>query len=124
VTNTTDQSPVPHEVKGRLLTALELEDAGMDGITVLLEAANRNEATKLQDEIITLARRDTHTSWFIRINADDKASLLRALGTERTGMLLLGGWEFVKKLPPLDVLSRVTAMCLPLLGNEPEARND
>ena len=76
MTNTTDQSPVPDEAKRGLLAALELEDAGMDGITVLLEAANRDEAAKLQDQINTLARRDTHTLRFLQINPDDKASLL------------------------------------------------
>ena len=121
MTKTPDQSPVPHEVKRGLLTAQELEDAGIDGVTVLLEAVSRDEATKLQNEINTLARRDTHTLRFIQINPDDKASLLQALGTERTGMLVSGGREFLKKLPPLDVLSRETEMSLLLLRNEPDA---
>jgi len=107
--------------KRGLLAALELEDAGMDGITALLEAASRDEAAKLQDQINTLARRDTHTFRFIQINADDEAGLLRALGTERSGMLVLGGREVLKKLPPLDVLSRETEMSLLLLRNEPDA---
>jgi hypothetical protein len=35
---------------------------------------------------------------------------------------VLGGREFLKKLPPLDVLLRETDMSLLLLGSEPDAR--
>ncbi len=48
-----DGSPA---AKRGLLAAQELEDAGMDGITVLLEAANRDEAVTMQNEIETLTR--------------------------------------------------------------------
>ncbi len=95
----------------------------MDGITVLLDVANKDEAIKLQDAINALARRDVHNLRFLQINPDDKASLLRAIQKVRTGVLVLGGREFLKKFPPLDVLSRETEMSL-LLGNEPNASNE
>lgn len=116
-----DGSPA---AKRGLLAALELEDAGMDGITALLEAANPGEATKLQDEINSLAPRDAHNLRYLQINPDDKTSLRRALETESTGVLVLGSRELLKKLPPLDVLSRETDMSLLLLGNEPDATID
>ncbi len=107
--------------KRGLLAALQLEDAGMDGITVLLDAANRDEAIKLQDEINTVTQRNTHNLRYLQIDPDDKTSLLRALEAERTGVFVLGGREFLKKLPPLDVLLRETAMSLLL---EPDARTE
>jgi nucleotide-binding universal stress UspA family protein len=107
--------------KRGLLAALELEDAGMDGITVLLDAANQDEAALLQDEIDTLARRATHNLRYRQIDPDDKTSLLRALEAERIGVFVLGGREFLKKLPPLDALLHQTEMSLLLLGNEPNA---
>jgi len=114
-----DGSPA---AKRGLVAALQLEDAGMDGITVLLDAANHDEATKMQEEINALAPRDTHNLRYLQIHPDDKASLLRALETVRTGVFVLGGREFLKKLPPLDVLLRETDMSLLLLGSEPDAR--
>ena len=108
--------------KRGLLAALQLEDAGMDGITVLLDAANRDDAIILQNEIGTLTRRATHNLGYRQIDPDDKTSLLRILETERTGVLVLGGREFLKKLPPLDVLLRETDMSFLLLGSEPDAR--
>jgi hypothetical protein len=58
---------------------------------------------------------------YLQIESDDKASLLRALEIVRTGVFVLGGREFLKKLAPLDMLSRETGMSLPLLGNDPDA---
>lgn len=110
--------------KRGLLAALELEDAGMDGITVLLDAANPDEASRLQDEINGMARRDAHSLRYLQIDPDDKTSMLRALEPERTGLFVLGSREVLKKLPPLDLLSDETAISLLLLGNEPEARNE
>ncbi len=49
-------------------------------------------------------------------------SLLRVLETEKTGVLVLGSRELLKKLPPLDVLLRATDISLFLLGNKPDAR--
>lgn len=114
-----DGSPA---AKRGLLAALQLEDAGMDGITVLLDAANHDEAIKMQEEINALAPRDTHNLRYLQIHPDDKASLLRALEAVRTGVFVLGGREFLKKLPPLDVLLRETDMSLLLLGSELDAR--
>jgi len=108
--------------KRGLLAALQLEDAGMDGITVLLDAANRDEAVMLQDKIDTPTQRAPHNLRYHQIDPDDKTSLLRALKEERTGVFVLGGREFLKKLPPLDVLLRETDMSLLLLGSEPDAR--
>jgi hypothetical protein len=39
-------------------------------------------------------------------------------------MFVLGGREFLKKIPPLEVLFRETDMSLLLLGNEPDARSE
>lgn len=109
--------------KRGLLAALQLADTGMDGITVLLDAANRDEAILLQNEIDTLAWGTAKKKpRYRQIDPHDKASLLRALEAERTGVLVLGGREFLKKLPPLDVLLRETDMSLLLLGNEPGAK--
>ncbi len=108
--------------KRGLLAALQLADSGMDGITVLLDAANRDDAILLQDEIDTLTRGTAKKFRYRQIDPHDKASLLRALEAERTGVLVLGGREFLKKLPPLDVLLRETDMSLLLLGNEPGAK--
>ncbi len=114
-----DGSPA---AKRGLAAALQLEDAGMDGITVLLDAANPDDAKLLQNEIEALTRRTTHTLMYCQIDPNDKASLLRALEPERQGVFVLGGREFLKKLPPLDVLLRETEMSLLLLGSEPDAR--
>jgi nucleotide-binding universal stress UspA family protein len=110
--------------KRGLLAALQLEAAGMDGVTVLLDAANHDEAIKLQDELNARAGRDAQNLRYLQIIPDDKASLLRALETERAGVFVLGGREFLKKLPPLEVLFRETDMSLLLLGNEPDARSE
>ena len=108
--------------KRGLLAAQELEDAGMGGITVLLDAANRDEAVMMQDEIEILTRRTTQNLRYRQIDPDDETSLPRALEAERPGVFVLGGREFLKKLPPLDVLLRETDMSLLLLGSEPDAR--
>jgi len=114
-----DGSPA---AKHGLLAALQLEDAGMDGVTVLLDASNRDDAAVLQEEIATLTPRGIHNLRYRQIDPDDKNSLLRALDGERTGVFVLGSREFLKKLPPLDVLFRETEMSLLLLGSEPDAR--
>jgi hypothetical protein len=94
----------------------------MDGITVLIEAANQDDAIKLQREIDTRTQPTAKKLQYRQIDSHDKTSLLRALETERTGVLVLGGRELLKKLPPLDVLLRETNMSLLLLGNEPDIK--
>lgn len=114
-----DGSPA---AKRGLFAALQLEDAGMDGITVLLEAANEDNASTLQREIDTLAQTAAKKLQYRQIDPDDKTSLPRALEARRTGVLVLGSREFLKKLPPLDVLLCKTDLSLLLLGNEPNGR--
>lgn len=114
-----DGSPA---AKRGLLAALQLEDAGMDGIIVLLDAANRDEAIILQDEIDTLTQRAGHNLQYRQIDPDVKTSVLRLLEAERTGVFVLGGREFLKKLPALEVLLREADLSLLLLGSEPDVK--
>jgi nucleotide-binding universal stress UspA family protein len=114
-----DGSPA---AKRGLLTALQLEDAGMDGITILLDAENRDHAVLLQDEIATLTQRTAQKVRYRQIDPDDKTSLPQALKAERTGVLVLGGREFLKKLTSLDMFPRETDMSMLLLGDESDAR--
>jgi nucleotide-binding universal stress UspA family protein len=114
-----DGSPA---AKRGLLAALQLEDAGMDGITVLLDSASPDEAAKLRGEIDGLTQRADHNLRYRKIDPYDQTSLLRAVEAEKTGVLVLGGREFLKKLPPLEVLLREADVSLLLLGSGPDAK--
>jgi hypothetical protein len=94
-----------------------LEEAGMNGITFLLEAASREQAELLQDEIEALAPRNGKIRRYRPLDPNDKASLLHALEKEGNGLLVLGGRELLKRLPPLDEFLGGTEMSLLLLGN-------
>jgi len=101
-----------------LLAALQLEAAGMDGITLLLDTAGRGNGVLLQKEIDELTQRRAKNLRYRQIDANDEADLLRALKAEESGLLVLGSREFLKKLPSLDLLLRETDIPFLLLANE------
>jgi len=101
-----------------LLAALQLEAAGMDGITLLLDTAGRGNGVLLQNEIDELTQRRAKNLRYRQIDANDEADLLRALKAEESGLLVLGSRELLKKLPSLDLLLRETDIPFLLLANE------
>jgi nucleotide-binding universal stress UspA family protein len=114
-----DGSPA---AKRGLLAALELEDAGMGGITLLLDAENQDYASTLQDEAATLTRGTSHKIRYRQLDSGDKTSLLQSLKAEKGGVLVLGSREFLEKLTSLETFMRETDMSLLLLGDETDMR--
>jgi len=101
-----------------LLAAARLARAGMDGITVLIESGNRVDATLVENELDALLEGEDIEIRYLHFDAANEKDLLRVLKGEKNGMLVLGGREFLDKLPSLDTFLRETGLPLLLLGDQ------
>lgn len=116
-----DASPA---AKRGLLAAAELAKRGTKTLTLLLAAADQDDALTMRERVNAVLEGKNIEVRYRQIDPQDEVSLLRALKRERPGVLVFGGRELLKKLQPLEELLRETEMALLLLGDaeEPEAK--
>jgi nucleotide-binding universal stress UspA family protein len=103
-----------------VLAAKQLAKPGATDLTVLLAASNRDRALVMQDEVDHLLQGKKINVRYLQIDPDDKMSLLRTLGAQGPGVLILGDRDLLRDPDSLEALLRETQTALLLVGDGPE----
>ena len=100
------------EAQRGLLAATGLSQAGIDGITVLVESDREPDPFLTETR---LANKDIEIRC-VYVDAANEAGLLATLRAEKGGILVLGSRALLNRLPTLDTILRETEMPLLLLA--------
>jgi nucleotide-binding universal stress UspA family protein len=94
-----DGSPA---AKRRISIAAELARAGANRITILIAAADRQSAERMQHGLESFLAGCGAEIHFRSFDSKDEAALIRAVKAEREGVLLLPGRKALEKHPDLE----------------------
>jgi nucleotide-binding universal stress UspA family protein len=111
------------DAKRRISIAAELARSGVNRITVLLAASDKESAVQMQDELDPVLNAAGAEVRYRSFDPKDEAALLRAVKAEGAGVLVLPGRKSLEKLPRLERFLGETEVPLMVLceGSETEA---
>lgn len=110
-----------HDAKRRISIAADLAHAGVNRITVLLAAADKERAARMRDDLDPVLKEAGAEVHYRSYDPKDEATLLRAVKAEGASVLVLPGRKSLEKLPRLEKFLGESEMPVLLLCEASEA---